>query len=89
MPVTFATANNALLEAQAVGIKSILPRIPGILDYAAIDNIFYDNIENLINLIDHLSKSSISTEIISHAQKFRWENIYLQLDEFYRGLLSK
>lgn len=89
LPVTFATANNALLEAQAVGIKSILPRIPGILDYAAIDNIFYDNIENLINLIDHLSKSSISTEIISHAQKFRWENIYLQLDEFYRGLLSK
>lgn len=88
LPVTFATANNALLETQAIGIKSILPRIPGILDYAAKENIFYNDYENLINIIDHLPKSSISDEILSHAQKFRWENIYHQLDKFYSDLLS-
>ena len=29
LPLTFATANNALLEAQALGITSILPKISG------------------------------------------------------------
>lgn len=89
LPVTFATANNALLETQAIGIKSILPRIPGILDYASGNNLFYDDYEELIKIIDTLQKSSISEEILTHSHKFHWENIYRQLNDFYTELLSK
>lgn len=89
LPVTFATANNALLETQAIGIKSILPYIPGILDYASEHNLFYNDYDELIETIDTLQKSSLSDEIISHAHKFHWENIYRQLNDFYTELLAK
>ena len=89
LPVTFATANNALLEAQAIGIKSILPRIPGILDYASEANIFYHDYTDLINIISSLRKSSISEDILSHSHKFHWDNIYTRLNEYYTELLSK
>lgn len=89
LPVTFATANNALLETQALGIKSILPHISGILDYASTENIFYEDFDNLANIMKSITKSSISNEILKHAENFHWENIYRQLYVFYSDLLSK
>lgn len=89
LPVTFATANNALLETQAIGRKSILPHIPGILDYASEANLFYHNYEDLIKIIDGLHKSSISEDILSHSRKFHWNNIFRQLEEYYKELLMK
>lgn len=88
LPVTFATANNALLECQSIGIKSILPRIPGILDYAAKENIFYNDVDDLINIISNIPKSSISSDILSHSERFHWDNIFKQLDNYYTNLLK-
>lgn len=88
LPVTFATANNALLETQAIGLKSILPNIAGIQDYAAEANLFYSSTEELFSLIDSLHKSTISEEILQHAKKFLWKNIFNQLNEYYSNLLS-
>lgn len=89
LPVTFATANNALLETQALGIKSILPHIPGILDYASESNIFYNSYENLVDIISNLNKSSVSEDILKHAEKFHWNNIFIELEKFYTQILSK
>lgn len=90
LPVTFATANNALLEAQSIGISSILPKIPGILDYAAPQpfNYFYANTSELIQIIKSLSKSTISQDIINHSKKFYWESIYKQLYDYYIELIN-
>lgn len=51
LPLTFATANNALLEAQTLGKISILPNISGLTDYADKENnIFYNNASELESL---------------------------------------
>lgn len=88
LPLTFSTANNALLEAQFLGIKSILPNISGINDYAAPFpmNIFYDNITNLNFIWSALHKNSKSVELIEYASQFLWDNIYHRLELYYRNL---
>lgn len=87
LPVSFATANNALLEAQSLGVKSILPRIPGILDYSSPDNIFYDD-DNIIKTIQGLDKSNISNQILDYSKNFHWDKIYVKLHQFYSTLIS-
>jgi hypothetical protein len=52
LPLTFATANNVLMEAQSLGALSILPRISGILDYGSPDNIYYSSFEELLQMMD-------------------------------------
>ena len=91
LPVSFATANNALLEAQALGIRSILPDIPGIMDYGAPKplNYYYSNYEDLVQIIRNLEKAEISQSIIDFSQKFSWDNIFKQLEKFYKQLLSE
>ena len=88
LPVTFATANNALLEAQFLGIVSILPVIEGIEDYSAPSplNIFYSNRDELFQLLSTITKSEKSPLIIDYCQRFEWNNIYNQLNDFYNSL---
>ena len=90
LPLTFATANNTLLEAEFLGVKSILPKIDGVLDYAAPNplNYFYDSIEDLKSLFLKVEKSQLSQELIEYSQKFEWKNIYSQLQSFYESLFT-
>lgn len=87
LPLTFATANNALLEAQFLGIKSILPDIAGIEDYASSSyNLFYESLDCLENIFNGLTKSEPQQGLKEFSRKFLWENIYKQLDSFYNSL---
>ena len=88
LPLTFATANNALLEAQFLGIKSILPSIAGIEDYAAPSelNMFYDSENDLESIFSSLHKSNSSLALQKYSERFLWENIYKQLELFYKEL---
>lgn len=88
LPLTFATANNALLEAQFLGVKSILPAISGIEDYAAPAplNLFYDDVEQLKNILNSLDKNVSDPEVMRFAEKFLWVNIYPQLLKVYEQL---
>lgn len=88
LPLNFATANNTLLEAQFLGLKSILPLIDGITDYAAPSplNYYYDNVEELYKILSVLEKSHKCDDLVRFADKFRWENIYSQLELFYCSL---
>jgi glycosyltransferase involved in cell wall biosynthesis len=89
LPLTFATANNVLLEAQSLGIVSILPRLSGILDYAAGEgNIYYDANDDLLKIFNGLKKSSVQGKLIKYSEKFAWKEIFKQLDLFYNGLLE-
>lgn len=91
LPLLFATANNALLEAQAIGVRSILPNIDGVSDYAAPApmNTYYNNIEDLYCILSSLKKSEICNDIIDFSHKFYWENIYPELFTFYNNIFNK
>lgn len=84
LPLTFATANNALLEAQALGITSILPKISGIEDYASEKcNLFYESADVLCSLFANLKKNTSNNELIGFARQFEWKNIYEKLRLLY------
>lgn len=89
LPLTFATANNTLLEAQFLGRISILPKIGGIMDYASSANVFYSSEAELLWIFSHLRKSGESETILKDAQKYNWENIYIQLTNVYKQLASE
>lgn len=90
LPLTFATANNALLEAGFLGVKSILPSIPGVEDYGAPSpcNLYYSNTEDLLLLFLKLKKQeSKSDKLIKFCEtNFLWENVYKQLNDYYKTL---
>jgi glycosyltransferase involved in cell wall biosynthesis len=88
LPLTFATANNVLFEAQSFGLVSILPNISGICDYAAPNplNIFYNDKNDALKICNSLQKTEHDNRIMEFSHKFDWENIYKQLDEVYNSL---
>lgn len=83
LPLTFATANNTLLESQFMGITSILPKLGGIMDYASTANLFYNSFDELIQLLYALQKNTQSSKILKDAEKYDWNNIYKQLEQVY------
>ena len=86
LPLTFATANNALLEAQNLGVLSILPKIEGILDYAdSENNLYYETSEDVIKIFTALKKNS---KLVYFAERFAWKNIYEKLEKLYGDLLK-
>lgn len=88
LPLTFATANNTLLEAQFLGITSILPALGGIMDYASKENLFYNSHAELLDILHRIQKMPTSDAILKHADKYNWENIYKLLEKKYREILG-
>lgn len=90
LPVTFATANNALLEAQFLGVRSILPAISGIMDYAAPKplNLFYDSLDEMKSIFASLRKTKHSEDIVLYSKRFEWGSIYKQLNAYYEHLIK-
>jgi glycosyltransferase involved in cell wall biosynthesis len=91
LPLTYATFNNALLEAQSLGIKSIIPNIDGVTDYASQEegaNLYYNKKDDLQNIIRNLKKEEPSDLLKEYSKKFLWTNIYKQLSVFYNGLFN-
>lgn len=90
LPLSFATANNSLFEAQYLNLPLILPRIEGVSDYAYPEapNMFYESEEELEKMMIGLRKPVKDSTLSDYAQKFSWENIYHRLDDLYKGLLN-
>lgn len=87
LPLTFATANNALMEAQFLGVPSILPKINGVLDYACNEvNLFYSNQKDLHRIFDSLTKTKKSIILQNYSELFSWDNIFRRLKEVYKTL---
>lgn len=89
LPLTFATANNALLEAGFLGVTSILPAISGVEDYGAPTplNLYYSSLDEAKELFESLQKRSKSQDLVAFCEKnFLWENIYKRLNEYYEKL---
>jgi glycosyltransferase involved in cell wall biosynthesis len=92
LPLTFATANNVLLEVQSLGVASILPEISGILDYAGDSrhgNIYYTTDDELLEIVNGLKKNSTQEKLIKYSETFSWPEIFKQLDFFYNNIYRK
>lgn len=84
LPMTFSTANNALLEAQVLGIPSILPKISGVFDYASEEyNIFYKDIYELKEIFLKIKRNTYSKNLSDFSRKFSWDEVYKNLEKIY------
>ncbi len=88
LPLSFATANNSLLESQSLDLPLILPSIAGVEDYAAPApmNIFYTSEEDLCEKLCELKKSKKDGQLSEFVERFEWSNIYRLLDSLYDNL---
>lgn len=89
LPLTFATANNALMESQYLGKRIILPNISGVTDYASPnENFFYNSFDELINFINGIKKQTNSIYLSQYAEKYSWQNVYKILSELYEDVME-
>jgi len=75
-PLTFATANNSVLEAMAMGKTILASRIPGITDYLDDSNcIFIDTMKDL--LLEHVKPRKIDPVLIRDfaIREYSWEKV--------------
>lgn len=87
LPMTFATANNALLEAQSLGIVGILPRIDGVTDYADEDNNIFYGIGNSVEAVFlSIEKRGPDKRLFDYSKQFSWTSIYARLEKIYDSL---
>lgn len=87
LPLTFATANNTLLEAQFLGVESILPKMEGLCDYASANhNIFYSDNTELLEIIKRLHKNKKNKELEVYSAKFSWNSIFAETIRIYDSL---
>lgn len=95
LPVVFATANNALLEAHAVGTPSICSNVSGITDYAVETTCFYENSYEAIKILNTIENMSIDQYLITRkktregGKKFLWSTIAKQVESYYHELFIK
>lgn len=91
LPLTFATANNTLLEAQSLGIQSILPKIDGILDYGAPAplNIYYDSFDELVKVFSAIEKNEPNSDIKTYSERFSWRRINDRILDFYKEICER
>jgi len=93
LPLTFATANNALLEAYEAYLPVLASRIPGITDYAVDgDRSLFESAEEFWSKYDALARLSAPEFRRECARlreaaraQFSWTNVREQLRRLYAG----
>jgi hypothetical protein len=94
LPLTFATANNALLEAHSVGVPSIVSKLDSVKDYSLSTTSFFEDIHSLIESISAFESYNQSTRLklkkttLEEAKKFHWAEIASSLESYYQQLLD-
>jgi glycosyltransferase involved in cell wall biosynthesis len=92
LPLTFATANNALLEAHSLGVPSIITNLLSVKDYATSDSRFFSDLPEAIHHLQSYQKmdkqtfNEIREQIKGEAQRFFWENIAQEVMHFYHEI---
>lgn len=90
LPLTFATANNALLEAHALGTVSVCSDVPGIRDYGLSTTRLFTGPDEAIDQLDQLNnacesdRQSLCLATRAESARFGWPAIAERTREFYR-----
>lgn len=94
LPLTFATANNALLEAHSVGTPTVVSDLESVKDYSLSTTRYFKNLDSLIfefNTIENLgliSRNQIKSKTLEESSRFHWKQIAAELDTYYHYLLK-
>ncbi|MBZ9537144.1 glycosyltransferase family 4 protein [Cytobacillus oceanisediminis] len=94
LPVKFATANNALLEAHTLGVPSLTSNTTGIKDYSIKSTRKFKGAFEAIRQLEdiaHLDNESyrqLRESTKKEAIKFSWEEITKEVLDFYKELKS-
>lgn len=94
LPLEQATANNALLEAHALGVPSVCSNLNSIADYSVSTTCFYNNIDEAINKLDYYLECTVDEywkirkETQKEAQKYSWDSISKRIQDLYKELLQ-
>ena len=94
-PLTFATANNALLESMAMGKVTITNKIPGVVDYLD-DTCAYlsPTVSDFANLFERVINNSIEVKARGRQarkkveKEFSWEVITPKIIKAYQQVLK-
>jgi len=97
LPLTFATANNALLEAYNLGVPVLASRIPGITDYAvdgerglfATADELWAKYDALAQLDDATLRDRSATLQREAARRFDWRSVRAELRQLYADVTTK
>lgn len=90
LPVTFASANNALLEAHSLGVPTVMSDTPGGRGYAVSTTAFFHDEGGAIHAID--SALDESTQVQRRAAtreestRFFWSSLAPRFSEFYEAI---
>ena len=95
LPLTFATANNALLEAHSAGLPTVCSDLPGVHDYSISSTRFFrDTTEAIAQLeglaaMDESSTKVLRTKTLEEGRRFDWPNIAREITQIYNELLHR
>lgn len=90
LPLSFATANNAYLEAHSLGIPTVVSNLPSVHDYATSQTLFFSDLQEAIHHLkfyknmDRNVYNQMRHQIKEEGKKFLWKNIANQVVEFYQ-----
>jgi glycosyltransferase involved in cell wall biosynthesis len=94
LPLSYATANNALLEAYNYGLPAFCSDIPGITDYAIDGTFFFRSSEEFWKLFKELSARSpdeyhfLASKIFEEGKtRFDWIHLSKMLFPLYKSKL--
>lgn len=94
MPLTFATANNALLEAHSVGLPSVCTDLPAVRDYAVSTTRLFRSQEEAMERLRALAEQAGSDRILERTTTaregaaFDWPAIARQVRAFHDALVA-
>jgi hypothetical protein len=92
LPLSFATANNAYLEAHSIGIPTVVSNLPSVKDYATSQTLFFSHLEEAIHHLKVLQNLDIHLynqaryQIKEEGKKFLWTNIATEVMDFYQEI---
>lgn len=95
LPLTFATANNALLEAYSVGTQVLVSDILGVKDYLISTSKTFRNINEAFILIENMCSKEIEDinrikiQTLQEGKKFHWKQIATLTSNFYMDLIQR
>jgi glycosyltransferase involved in cell wall biosynthesis len=90
LPLTFATANNAYLEAHSLGIPTVVSNLPSVHDYATSQTLFFSGLQEAVHHLktyqnmDRNVYLQIRHQIKEESKKFHWEAIARKVVDFYQ-----
>jgi glycosyltransferase involved in cell wall biosynthesis len=93
LPLKFASANNALLEAHSVGLPSVCTDLPGVHDYSVGTTSFFMDAAGAISRLEKLaalddaSTKALRAQTLEEGRRFDWRNVAGDIARIYKELV--